>query len=240
MGIGIVGGTGVDTSKFIENSRLCVSSGRQYNAGNVGPIDVLTMSRHAGGTPPHLIDHVGTIKVMRNNGAQAIIAITACGSLDVNLAPGTFVVPYDFVDFTRCNQTALDEIVHPIANPSFDPDLRKALMESLDASEVGPIVSIRGPRFATRAESTFYALQGWDLINMTTGPEASIALELGIPYAIVGFVTDYDSGANTDEPPATYEQIKERFQGAHSKLEENLPKAIKLIDVILKGRKRGS
>ena len=59
----------------------------------------------------------------------------------------------------------------------------------------GTVVVIEGPRFSTRAESRWYAAQGWQVINMTQMPEAALAAELGVPYAAIALITDYDAGS---------------------------------------------
>ena len=63
----------------------------------------------------------------------------------------------------------------------------------------GAMVVIEGPRFSTRAESQWYAAQGWSLVNMTGHPEAVLARELGLCYATIALVTDLDAGVNPGE-----------------------------------------
>ena len=73
----------------------------------------------------------------------------------------------------------------------------------------GTVVVIPGPRFSTRAESRWYRAQGWHVVNMTQYPESYLARELGIHYAGIALVTDYDTGV-TDDPtvePVTQEQV---------------------------------
>jgi 5'-methylthioadenosine phosphorylase len=81
----------------------------------------------------------------------------------------------------------------------YDARLRAAAVEACRAEGVtvhegGTVVVIPGPRFSTRAESRWYAAQGWQVINMTQMPEAVLAAELGVPYAAIALITDYDVG----------------------------------------------
>lgn len=181
-------------------------------------------------SPPHLIDHVGNILKLEGMGIRAIIGITACGSLVSTTTPGMFVVPDDFVDLTGyVGSTINDRIEHPLGHPPFNQALRKAITDSLESLRwkyrpVGTIVSIRGPRFSTLAESRFYASHGWQFINMTTAPEAAICLERGIGYASLGLVTDHD--VFVFQEPASYSKIKERFQRGTDALAELLPKVL--------------
>jgi 5'-methylthioadenosine phosphorylase len=83
------------------------------------------------------------------------------------------------------------------------PELREVSIEAGAAEGItmhgaGTVVVIQGPRFATRAESRWYRQAGWDVINMTEYPEAYLARELGLCYATVALLTDYDTGVEDD------------------------------------------
>ena len=91
--------------------------------------------------------------------------------------------------------------------------------EGVTVHDGGTVVVIEGPRFSTRAESRWYAAQGWQVINMTQMPEAALAAELGVPYAAIALITDYDVGlegapgiepVTMDEVFATLERNAER------------------------------
>ncbi|MEO5957925.1 MAG: MTAP family purine nucleoside phosphorylase, partial [Opitutaceae bacterium] len=73
----------------------------------------------------------------------------------------------------------------------------------------GTVVVIQGPRFSTRAESRWFRAMGWDLVNMTQHPEVSLCRELGMAYASMALVTDYDSGVDDapDVAPVTMEDV---------------------------------
>ena len=87
----------------------------------------------------------------------------------------------------------------------YDPELRRLLVAAGRAGDVtvhdgGTLVVIQGPRFSTRAESAWFRREGWSVVNMTGYPEAVLAAELGVPYAAIALVTDYDAGIDGAEP----------------------------------------
>ncbi len=90
----------------------------------------------------------------------------------------------------------------------------------------GTVVVIEGPRFSTRAESRFYAAQGWELLNMTQFPEAFLARELEICYATVCVVTDYDVGVDGEIPPVTHAEVLAKFAESIGGLKDTLRLAI--------------
>ena len=88
----------------------------------------------------------------------------------------------------------------------YDAELRRALVDAgaglddVDVHDGGTMVVINGPRFSTRAESLWFRSMGWSVVNMTGYPEAVLAAEVGIPYASIALVTDYDAGVDGHEP----------------------------------------
>jgi 5'-methylthioadenosine phosphorylase len=110
------------------------------------------------------------------------------------------VVPDQLVDRTTGRvQTFMDKgAVHaPFADP-YCPRLRRSLVTD-GVIDGGAMVVIEGPRFSTRAESQWYAAQGWSLVNMTGHPEAVLARELGLCYATIALVTDLDAGVGAED-----------------------------------------
>ena len=177
--------------------------------GEVDGRHVAFLARH--GTdhelPPHRVNYRANVWALRALGVRRVLGPCAAGSLRVHIHPGDFVVcdqlvdrtwgrPATFFDGPQTNHLAF-------ADP-YCPDLRRALGmagHGRGASVVdgGTIVVVQGPRFSTRAESRWHRAQGWDVVNMTQCPEAPLARELGLCYATVALVTDYDTGV---EDPA--------------------------------------
>jgi len=112
-----------------------------------------------------------------------------------------------------------------MADP-FDADLRKVLIETSQAlgyaaHDGGTVITIEGPRFSTRAESNMFRIWGADVINMSVAPEAILANEAGIPYAVIAMSTDYDCWKE-DEAPVSWEEILSVFHSNAEKVKKLL------------------
>ncbi len=169
--------------------------------------------------PPHKINYRANLWAMRELGVRRIIGPCATGSLQPHIKPGEFVLCDQLVDRTwgRADTFFDGGVVGHIsfADP-YCPDLREVLAAAAERSGVtahrsGTVVVIQGPRFSTRAESAFYRTAGWQVINMTQYPEAYLARELGMCYAAMALVTDYDTGLEGMEgvEPVTMEVVFE-------------------------------
>ena len=135
----------------------------------------------------------------------------------MEIGRGDFVVPDQFIDFTRHRDiTFFDEFKPgsmnhtPMADP-FDTNLRNLIISSAMALGIkihnrGTLVTIEGPRFSTRAESKMFRLWGADIINMSVAPEVILANEIGIPYVAIAMSTDYDCWKD-DETPVSWEAV---------------------------------
>ena len=129
------------------------------------------------------------------------------GSLTAAHGPGTLIIPDQLVDRTSGRaQTFYDEIqaVHvPFADPYCPVGRAQAIAAARasgwDLADSGTLVVIEGPRFSTRAESLWYAAQGWTLVGMTGHPEAVLARELALCYTPIALVTDTDAGIEEGE-----------------------------------------
>jgi len=143
---------------------------------------------------------------LRSIGVRRVLAPTAVGSLTHSYGPGTLAFPDQLVDRTRTRvQTYYDEgACHvPFADP-YCPSVRSVAIATareqgwVPASS-GTLVVIEGPRFSSRAESQWFAAQGWTLVGMTGHPEAVLARELALCYGPAGPVTDLDAGLEEGE-----------------------------------------
>jgi 5'-methylthioadenosine phosphorylase len=156
--------------------------------------------------PPHKIPYRANMWALRSLGVRRVIAPTAVGSLTPSYGPGTLVVPDQLVDRTRTrDQTYFDQgACHvPFADP-YCPSIRPVAIAAARESGwipagSGTLVVIEGPRFSTRAESLWFAAQGWTLVGMTGHPEAVLARELALCYAPLALVTDTDAGVEEGE-----------------------------------------
>jgi 5'-methylthioadenosine phosphorylase len=168
----------------------------------------LLLARHGAGhlIPPTHVPSRANIFALKRLGCTHIIASGACGSLRQEFKPPDLVIADQIIDRTsRRENTFFDKAaVHIEFAEPFCPVLRRILIEQACAGEPitahdrGCYVCMEGPAFSSRAESLMHRLWGGDLIGMTALPEAKLAREAEIPYALVGLVTDYDSW----KPPA--------------------------------------
>ncbi len=166
--------------------------------------------------PPHRINYRANVWALRQLGVSQLVAPCASGSLRPDVAPGDFVVPDQLVDRTwgRPDSFYDGPTVHhqSFADP-YCPVLSAAAVKACRCEDVtvhdgGTVVTIQGPRFASRAESRWYASTGWDVINMTQSPEAALAQELGICYAAIALITDYDVGVEGEDiSPVTQAEV---------------------------------
>src|SRR5580698_8434661 len=145
--------------------------------------------------PPHKIPYRANMWALRSLGVRRVLAPTAVGSLTSSYRPGMLVIPDQLVDRTTTrDQTYFDQgACHvPFADP-YCPSLRSvaiatAHQDGWAPADSGTLVVIEGPRFSTRAESLWFAAQGWTLVGMTGHPEAVLARELALCYALRALV----------------------------------------------------
>jgi len=205
----------------------------------VAGLDVAFLPRHGvhHELPAHRVDYRANVAAMRALGVRALFAPFACGSLRPEIAPGDLVVVDQLVDRTRGRVDTFyehfaDGPEHVSFADPYDADLRMVLIaaaraEGATVHDGGTVVVINGPRFSTRAESRWYARMGWDLVNMTQAPEATLAREAGLPYAGLALVTDYDVGLDGDDrvEPVTQEHVFALFEANLDRLRAVLVRA---------------
>jgi 5'-methylthioadenosine phosphorylase len=162
-------------------------------------------------------------------GVDRIIASTAVGSLKKEIRPSEFLVPDQFVNFTKRDDTFYHEhpVTHVSSSDPYCPELRKLLIENgkemnLAVHEKGTVVVVEGPRFSSRAESNFFRSQKWDIINMTQYPEIILARELEMCYANISVITDYDTGVKDDPTvkSVALEEVVRVFNENNEKLKQ--------------------
>jgi 5'-methylthioadenosine phosphorylase len=162
-----------------------------------------------------------------------VLGPSAVGSLTHAYGPGTLVIPDQLVDRTRGRaQTYYDAdgAVHiGFADPYCPVGRACAVAAARTVGWVpaasGTLVVIDGPRFSTRAESLWYAAQGWTLVGMTGHPEAVLARELALCYTTIALVTDTDAGVEEGEG-VSHAEVFEAFAASMPRLRELLLKII--------------
>lgn len=212
--IGIIGGTGLDSFPEVEIEEL-VGVETPYGkpsarvvVGKLNSTQVAFLPRHGDRheIPPHRIPYKANLYALKSIGVESIVATCVAGSLKTALVPATVVVPDQFVNLTWGRDSDAVEadgsFVHlPMRDP-YCECVRRTLIESVPSGAhvwpQGTVAVIQGPRFNTRAESELLIRQGWDLVNMTQYPEGYFAKSLGLCYAVVATITDWDCGLGTD------------------------------------------
>jgi 5'-methylthioadenosine phosphorylase len=238
MKIGIIGGTGLEDPTFLIESKPIIVSNEYGNtssevySGFINDIEVFVISRHGLNheISPSNVNYRANIKALQELNCDYILAITACGSLKEELKPGHFVLPDQFIDWTKSRKNTFfdkSDVIHtPMAEP-FNKSLRDIIFQQAKILELeihngGTVITIEGPRFSSKSESLLFRQWGCDIINMTTVTEAVLANELNIPYQAIAMVTDYDCWKETNES-VSMEMIQ-------SVMKENAGKALLLIE----------
>ena len=211
--IGVIGGSGFYS--FLDDIEE-VSVDTPYGApsdpialGAVGNRRVAFVPRHGRDHryPPHAIPYRANLWALRSLGVTRVVAPSAVGSLTRDYGPGTLAVPDQLIDRTSGRSQTFYDIggaVHISFADPYCPVGRQVALEVGRARgwppvDGGALVIIEGPRFSTRAESQWYAAQGWTLVGMTGHPEAVLARELALCYTPVCLVTDLDAGISAGE-----------------------------------------
>ena len=206
--IGVIGGSGLyaidalDHPCWITIDTPWGAPSDQLLTGKIGAVDFVFLPRHGRGhrLPPSDVNARANLDALKRAGCTDVVAISAVGSLRENLAPGQFVVVDQFIDRTFARDKSFfgpGMVAHvSMADPTC-PRLSGLCAEAADAAgaEVargGTYLAMEGPQFSSRAESLLYRQWGCDVIGMTAMPEAKLAREAELPYALVGMVTDYD------------------------------------------------
>jgi 5'-methylthioadenosine phosphorylase len=206
--LGIVGGSGIYDLPGLEEvteRRVSTPWGEPSDAlrfGRVGSTEVVFLPRHGRGHrySPSDINYRANVAALKLAGVTDLVSFSACGSYREELTPGTFVLVDNFVDRTVRRVSSFFGagcVAHvPFAHP-VGPALQQLVARAADAEGItckrgGTAVCMEGPQFSTLAESLAYREAGYDVVHMTSMPEAKLAREAEITYAVVAMVTDFD------------------------------------------------
>ncbi|MCW2515569.1 MAG: methylthioadenosine phosphorylase [Mycobacterium sp.] len=201
--LAVIGGSGFYT--FFGSDARSINVDTPYGApsgaitvGTVGGHEVAFLPRHGASHEysPHTVPYRANMWALRALGVRRIFAPCAVGSLTADLGPGSMVVPDQLVDRTSSRADTYFDTggIHVGFADPYCPTLRANVTDLPGVIDGGTMVVIQGPRFSTRAESGWFASQGFTLVNMTGYPEAVLARELEMCYAAIALVTDLDAG----------------------------------------------
>ena len=222
--LAFIGGTGLtrmDNLRIVDKHAITTRFGEPSAPVVEGELDgqrVLFLARH--GDPhvllPHQVNYRANMVALKEAGATAIVAANAVGGITTLAPTGALVLPDQIIDYTWGRESTLfddpaDPLVHVDFSWPFDTALRDALKARLAASDLkwidgGCYGATQGPRLETAAEIARMERDGCDIVGMTGMPEAVLARELGIPYAMLSLVVNPGAGKSTHE--ITMEEIE--------------------------------
>ena len=242
--IGILGGSGLYAIDALEEAQsVAVDTpwgppSDELLIGRIHGIKFAFLPRHGRGhrLPPTDVNARANIDALKRAGCTDILAVSAVGSLREELPPGRFVVVDQFIDRTFARDksffgpglVAHVSMADPVCSRLSAFAAAAAEAAGADMARGATYLAMEGPQFSTRAESKMYRAWGCDVIGMTGMPEAKLAREAELPYALVGMVTDYDcwrGGGEEVEVSALIAQLSANA-GTAKRLIEALARAL--------------
>jgi 5'-methylthioadenosine phosphorylase len=222
MILGIIGGSGLYDIEWLEHPRWEKIVGPfgapsdELLTGEADGIRLVFLPRHGKGhrIPPTEVNYRANIDALKRAGVTDVIAFSAVGSLREELAPGTFVLPDQFIDRTFARQKTFFgtgmvghvSMAEPVCTRLGDAIAAAAAEAGVATVRGGTSLVMEGPQFSTRAESELHRGWGCSVVGMTGMPEAKLAREAELCYATVAMVTDYDCW-RVDQAHVTAEQV---------------------------------
>ena len=219
--IAVIGGSGVYDPDMLENVRqekVETPYGEvELQVGIYAGKEVAFLARHGSkhSIAPHKINYRANIYALKKLGVRKIISTTAVGSLNKAMQLGDFVLPNQFLDFTKNRVCTFYEggergVVHVDVTDPYCPDLRRKIKEigsrlGIHVINGGTYVCTDGPRYETPAEIRMFSLLGGDLVGMTNVPEVTLAQEAEMCYATTSMVTNMAAGIS--ETKLTHQEV---------------------------------
>ncbi len=246
--LGVIGGSGLYNFPALESVEMIKPEtpfgfpSAPITIGELHGKRVAFLARHGIGhtLSPAEVNYRANIYALKMIGVDKVVSISACGSLREDYAPGQIVIPDQLFDFTHRRERSFfgnGIVVHVSAADPFCPELSTLLYQTVSQSgptahKGGSMITIEGPRFSTKTESNLYRAWGFSLIGMTTSPEAFLAREAEMCYAVMAHVTDYDVWHITEENVSvdlvvkTLQKNTEVAQQSILALVDHLPEAL--------------
>lgn len=219
--LGIIGGTSLLFSSLPEREERRIAT--PFGPAVLLCGDVVLLMRHQAGLPPHRINHRANLAAMAICGVDRVISFGSSGSLKPAIAPGSLLIPTDYVSMSDIPSVHDHAIEH--VRPELSPELARRLAETVPEARLGgTYVQTRGPRIETVAEVN--ALAGIaDIVGMTVASEATLACELGMEFAALCTVDNYANGLGGEV--LTYEHILNTSRTHRHRTEE-------IVDAIIR------
>ena len=247
--VGVFGGSGfyefLEQIQDVAIETPYVPTSSPVSVGLIRGQEVAFIARHGRehSYGAHRVPYRANVWALHSMGVRSIIAPCSVGSLQPDIHPGQLVVIDQLVDRTwgrsdtfhdvggpHLEPGSREPVVHQTFGEPFDATIRRALLDAgrrtgADMVDGGTMVVINGPRFSTRAESAWFRAMGWHVVNMTGYPEAVLAAELGVRYASVALVTDYDAGVD-GHAPVTMDEVFAMIQSNVSRMKDVIVDAV--------------
>lgn len=244
--IGIIGGTGLDQDASLLKDKKLVdlketpfgrASDSQAISGQIEGVQVYIVSRHGKDhniSPSNVNYRANLWTLVKQLGCTHILVTSACGSLKEEIVPGDVGILDQYIDQTRgIRERSFYRVCHveqkyPVDKmmQSFIRDVSKE--QNIRCHDGLTALTIEGPRFSTLSESKLWRSWGCDVVNMTSVPEVALATELGVFYACILLITDYDCWRE-DEESVRADLVVERMKDLGVKARTILPGVIKRI-----------
>jgi len=203
----------------------------------LGDHEIFLLNRHGEkpSLPPHKINYLGNIWALSACHVDCILAVGTVGSLKKNIKPGDFVVPHDFVDFTKSRSYTFfdDNRVHVDMTDPYCPSIRNILIKackkqgaSIKLHDKGVYLATEGPRLETPAEIKLFS-QYTNVVGMTAVPEVVLAKEKGICYASLCVVCNMAAGMQSK---LTADEISVLYKKKEPFISKILKSAIEILD----------
>jgi len=241
---GVIGGTGLDkieglvVEKYEAIKTPYGETSEPLAFGSIaGNLMIAFIARHGKNhsIPPHLINYQANIWALHSVGVKNLIGINTVGSIDTKFLPGDFVFPDQIIDYTYCRKNTFSDgvdnsVKHIDFTYPFDDNLRNhfskvSKMLKLKYHTNGVYACVQGPRLESAAEINRYDNDGANIIGMTGMPEASLAREIGLNYALICPVANHAAGRGLNKDGISHEEISANSEKMALNI-ENLIKGI--------------
>ena len=242
--LGVIGGSGLYNMAGLDNIEtraIETPFGAPSAPITIGTLEgkrVAFLARHGIGhhITPTEVNYRANIYALKSLGVDRVVSVSACGSLREDYAPGDIVVPDQLFDFTKNRKRSFfgeGLVAHVGVADPFCPDLSARVLAAVQETGAtvhrgGTFITIEGPRFSTKAESNIFRQWGMSIIGMTTSPEAFLAREAEMCYAVLAHVTDYDVW-HVDEEPVTVEMVIQTLQRNVAVVQEAIRNLVKQL-----------
>ena len=246
--LGIIGGTGLTQLSNLEVTRRQVvrtpfgDPSGALTFGKLNRRDVVFLARHGYGhtIAPHEVNYRANIWALHAEGAGQIVSVASVGGIRADLVPGALAIPHQVLDYTQGRKHTFFEgpdqpVTHVDFTHPYCEELRARLLTAAAAAgqvivNNGVYAATQGPRLESAAEIDRLERDGADMVGMTGMPEAALARELGLRYAVVAVVVNHAAGRGDSSEAIHLDQINVVLQASMVKVRSLLEKLVESGD----------